>query len=76
MEALFPESEKGGVTAMELANSIASASMTMSRMEFEDALDITMMKKSMDAQAQQVEMLLDEMLRSVPLPTHGFDTYG
>lgn len=61
---------------MDLANNIASASMTMSQMRFEEALDITMMKKSMDAQAQQVEILLDEMLGSVPLPTHGFDTYG
>lgn len=63
---------------MDLMNSIAAASMTMSQMEFENAYDIAIMKKSMDMQEQQAEILLNEMLSSMPsVPRqHGFDVYG
>lgn len=60
---------------MDLMNSIAAASMTMSQMKVENAYDIAIMKKTMDMQEQQAEILLNEMLGSLPSVSgsHGFD---
>ena len=60
-------------------NSIAAASMSMSEMEFENAYDIAVMKKSMDMQAAQAEALINEMLAVVPVSApsaHGLDVYA
>ena len=62
-----------------MMSSIASASMSMSEMEFENAYDIAVMKKSMDMQAAQAEALINEMLAAVPVSTpsaHGLDVYA
>lgn len=60
---------------MDIMESIAAASMTMSQMKIDNAYDIAMMKKTMDMQEQQAEILLDEMLSSLPnvSGSHGFD---
>ena len=56
-----------------MMDSIASASMSMSQAQFEQAYDIAVMKQSMNAQEQQAEMLIDQMLAGVPtnIPSQG-----
>ncbi|MDE6595426.1 MAG: YjfB family protein [Oscillospiraceae bacterium] len=49
---------------MELVNSIAEMSMTMSAMKTQQSLEIAMMKKTMDVSTEMVSDLLDTM--SVP----------
>ena len=61
-----------------MMNSIAAASMSMSQMEFENAYNIAVMKKSMNIQAEQMQAFT-EMLDAVPtnVPSqYGFDVYG
>ncbi len=59
-----------------MMESIAAASMTMSQMQFENAYDIAVMKKSMNIQAEQMQAFT-EMLDAVPAPSqYGFDVYG
>lgn len=49
----------------------------MSKMEFENAYDMAMLKKSMISMASQAEALIDEMLAAVPAPGQdGFDIQG
>lgn len=50
---------------MELVNSIAEMSMTMSAMKTQQSLEIAMMKKTMDTSTEMVSDLLDSM--SVPV---------
>lgn len=56
-----------------MMDSIAAASMSMSQAQFENAYDIAVMKKSMAAQEQQMEALLNDMLAGVPMnvPSQG-----
>ena len=52
--------------------------MSMSQMEFENAYNIAVMKKSMNIQAEQMQAFT-EMLDAVPtnVPSqYGFDVYG
>lgn len=49
---------------MELVNSIAEMSMTMSAVKTQQSLEIAMMKKTMDTSTEMVSNLLDAM--SVP----------
>ena len=62
-----------------MMNSIAAASMSMSQMEFDNAYDLALMKKSMNMQEQEAAALI-EMMESVPtggdLTQYGFDVYG
>lgn len=58
-----------------MMESIAAASMTMSQMQFENAYDIAVMKKSMNMQEQQAEALINDMLAGVP-SQYNFDVYG
>ena len=51
---------------MGIADSIAAASMSMSRLQFETAYDTAMVKKSMDAMEQQA-MAFVEMMDSIHL---------
>ena len=53
---------------MGIADSIAAASMSMSRLQFETAYDTAMVKKSMDAMEQQA-MAFVEMMDSIPAPS-------
>ena len=48
-----------------MMDSIAAASMSMSQMEFENAYNIAVMKKSMNIQAEQMQAFT-EMLDAVP----------
>ena len=50
-----------------MMDSIAAASMSMSQMEFENAYNIAVMKKSMNIQAEQMQAFT-EMLDAVPTP--------
>lgn len=46
--------------------------------EFETAYDMAVMKKAMNMQEQQAEMLINEMLAAVPVGApsqYGFDIY-
>lgn len=56
-----------------MMDSIAAASMSMSQAQFENAYDIAVMKKSMAAQEQQMEALLNDMLAGMPMnvPSQG-----
>ena len=57
--------------------SIAAASMSMSQLEFANAYDMAIMKKSMNMMEEQAETLINEMLSSLPTPSqYGFDVYG
>ena len=61
---------------MGIADSIAAASMSMSRLQFETAYDTAMVKKSMDAMEQQA-MAFVEMMDSIPAPRqYNFDVYA
>ena len=61
---------------MGIADSIAAASMSMSRLQFETAYDTAMVKKSMDAMEQQA-MAFVEMMDSIPAPSpYNFDVYA
>ena len=51
-----------------MMDSIAAASMSMSQMEFENAYNIAVMKKSMNIQAEQMQAFT-EMLYALPTPT-------
>ena len=46
---------------MGIADSIAAASMSMSRLQFETAYDTAMVKKSMDAMEQQAMAFVEMM---------------
>ena len=61
-----------------MMESIASASMSISQMESANAYDLALMKKSMNMQEQQAEMLINQMLAAVPTPPsqYGFDVYA
>ena len=62
-----------------MMESIASASVSMSQAQFESAYDMADMKKSMNAQEQQAEALINDMLAGVPMnipSQYGFDVYG
>ena len=62
-----------------MMENIAAASMSMSQAQFETAYDMAVMKTSMNAQEQQAEILLNEMLAAVPVQApsqYGFDVYG
>ena len=61
-----------------MMDSIAAASMSMSQAQFESAYDMAVMKKSMNMQEQQAEMLINQMLAAVPVPPsqYGFDVYA
>ena len=62
-----------------MMDSIASASMSMSQAQCELAYDMAVMKKSMNAQEQQAEALINDMLAGVPMnipSQYGFDVYG
>lgn len=59
-----------------MMESIASAAMSMSQMQFQNAYDIAMVKKSMEGMEAEAQALI-EMLDSVPAPSqYGFDVYG
>lgn len=60
-----------------MMESIAAASMSMSQMEFENAYDMAILKKSMVSMESQAEALINDMLAAVPAPgQHGFDVQG
>lgn len=62
-----------------MMESIAAASMSMSQAQFESSYELAVMKKSMNAQEQQAEALINDMLAGVPMnipSQHGFDVYG
>lgn len=59
-----------------MMESIASAAMSMSQLQFQTAYDTAMVKKSMDSMESQAQAFI-EMLDSVPAPSqYGFDVYG
>lgn len=63
---------------MDMINSIASASMSMSAMNLETATSMALLKKSMEGMEQQALSLIDDMAQSVPvsLPSQSYiDTY-
>ena len=60
-----------------MMESIAAASMSMSQMEFANAYDMAILKKSMESMEAQAETLINDMLAGVPAPSqYGFDVYG
>lgn len=60
-----------------MMESIAAASMSMSQMEFANAYDMAIQKKSMESMEAQAETLINDMLAAVPAPSqYGFDVYG
>lgn len=60
-----------------MMESIAAASMSMSQMEFENAYDMAILKKSMVSMESQAEALINDMLAAVPTPgQYGFDVQG
>ena len=60
-----------------MMESIAAASMSMSQMEFANAYDMAILKKSMESMEAQAETLITDMLAAVPAPSqYGFDVYG
>lgn len=60
-----------------MMESIAAASMSVSQAQVESAYDMAVMKISMNAQEQQAEALINEMLAAVPAPgQYGLDVYG
>ena len=60
-----------------MMESIAAASMSISEMEFANAYDMALLKKSMESMESQAETLINEMLAAVPAPgQYGFDVYG
>ena len=62
-----------------MMESIAAASMSMSQAQFASAYDMAIMKKSMNAQEQQAETLINDMLAGVPMnipSQYGFDVYA
>lgn len=60
-----------------MMESIAAASMSMSQMEFENAYDMAILKKSMVSMESQAEALIQDMLAAVPTPgQYGFDVQG
>ena len=60
-----------------MMESIAPASMSMSQMEFANAYDMAILKKSMESMEAQAETLINDMLAAVPAPSqYGFDVYG
>ena len=60
-----------------MMESIAAASMSMSQMEFANAYDMAILKKSMESMEAQAEKLINDMLAAVPAPSqYGFDVYG
>ena len=60
-----------------MMESIAAASMSMSQMEFANAYDMEILKKSMESMEAQAETLINDMLAAVPAPSqYGFDVYG
>ena len=59
-----------------MMESIAAASMSMSQMEFANAYDMAILKKSMESMEAQAETLINDMLAAVPAPSqYGFDVY-
>ena len=63
---------------MDMINSIASASVSMSAMNLETATSMALLKKSMEGMEQQALSLIDDMAQSVPvsLPSQSYiDTY-
>lgn len=55
---------------------IAAAAMSMSQLQFQNAYDTAMIKKSMEGMEQQAQAMI-EMMQSVPAPSqYGFDVYG
>ncbi|MBD5149292.1 MAG: putative motility protein, partial [Oscillibacter sp.] len=57
-----------------MMESIAAASMSISEMEFANAYDMALLKKSMESMESQAETLINEMLAAVPAPgQYGFD---
>ena len=60
-----------------MMESIAAASMSMSQMEFANAYDMAILKKSRESMEAQAETLINDMLAAVPAPSqYGFDVYG
>ena len=60
-----------------MMESIAAASMSMSQMQFANAYDMAILKKSMESMETQAETLINDMLAAVPAPSqYGFDVYG
>ena len=60
-----------------MMESIAAASMSISEMEFANAYDMALLKKSMESMESQAETLINDMLAAVPAPgQYGFDVYG
>lgn len=63
---------------MDMINSIAAASVSMSAMQLESACNMALLKKSMDGMEQQALSLIEDMAQSVPaaLPSQSYiDTY-
>ena len=59
-----------------MMDSIASAAMSMSQMQFQNAYDIAMVKKGMEGMEAQAEAFID-IMESVPAHSQfGFDVYG
>lgn len=62
-----------------MMESIAAASMSMSQMQFANAYDMAILKKSMESMESQAETLINDMLAAVPSPApspYGFDVYA
>ena len=60
-----------------MMESIAAASMSMSQMEFANAYDMAILKKSMESMEARAETRINDMLAAVPAPSqYGFDVYG
>ena len=54
-----------------MMESIAAASMSMSQMEFANAYDMAILKKSMESMEAQAETLINDAPSQ-----YGFDVYG
>lgn len=60
-----------------MMDAIASASVSMSQMEFANAYDMALLKKSMESMESQAETLINDMLAAVPAPgQYGLDVYA
>lgn len=57
---------------MDMMNSIASAAMTMSAAQLEQATDIAVQKKAMQVE----ELALQELQEMLPPSPYGFDVYA
>ena len=58
---------------MSIELSIARASMNLSEFKAQQAVDVAMIKKTMDIQEQQIESLLSNLPAVAPPPMHKID---